>query len=202
MRRRAGLPDGEGKRRKAWGTAVLLLCLVGCGGGGGGDSDPVTCTSLSFERALAAPSAGDVYFEESGSTCSTLEISVLISNLSGIFTAGFDLTYPASMLQYESYTLGPLLLKGNPQTPPFVLVTPVAGGLQITMTRFGPDPPVSATGSEALITLAFTRAGAGAGVIDFNAGPTSPVGEAILDDSGAPRPATFVPGHGGMATVP
>jgi len=162
----------------------------------------VVCTNLTFDRALVGPSAGDVYFDESSSTCSTLEVGILVSNLTGIFTAGFDLSFPPAMLQYDSYTLGPLLLKGNPQTAPFVLVTPVAGGLQITMTRFGPDLPVSAVGSEALITLRFTRVAPGAGAIDFNTGGGSSVGEAILDDNGVPRPALFAPGHGGMVLVP
>lgn len=201
MRHSAGVLRLPGWLR-AGGTVTLLLCLLACGGGGGGDPDPVVCTSLTFDRALVGLSAGDVYFEQSSSTCSTLEVGVLVSNLTGIFTAGFDLTYPATMLQYDSYTVGPLLLKGNPQTAPFVLVTPMPGGLQITMTRFGPDLPVSAVGSESLITLRFTRATPGAGAIDFDTGGGSTVGEAILDDNGVPRPALFAPGHGGMAIVP
>jgi hypothetical protein len=186
------------------GTAVALLaCAVACGGGGGGDDEaPVICPDLSFVRALVTPSSGDVYFEQSIGNCSSIEVSVLVSNLSGIFTAGFDLTFPSSLLQYDSYTLGPLLLKGNPQTAPFVLVTPMPGGLQVSMTRFGPDPPVTAVGSEALITFKFMRTSSGAGAIDFDTNSGSAVGESILDDSGVARPAVFAPGHGGMATVP
>jgi hypothetical protein len=70
------------------------------------------------------------------------------------------------------------------------------------MTRFAPDPPVSAVGSEALITLRFRRVGPGASAIDFNSGGGSAVGESILDDGGAPLAAVFTPGHGGMVTVP
>jgi len=201
MSRNRGFLRDSGWLRAA-GTAALLLCLLGCGGGGGGDSNPVTCTSLTFERALVGPSDGDVYFEQTSGTCSTLDVGVLVSNLTGVFTVGFDLTYPQALLQYESYTLGPLLQKGSPQTAPFVLVTPIVGGLQLTMTRFGPDIPVSAVGSEALITLRFTRVAPGAGTIDFNTSSGSSVGEAILDDNGVARPALFAPGHGGMVTVP
>jgi hypothetical protein len=189
-------------RLRALGLGILVvLCLPGCGGGGGGDdSDPVVCTNLAFDRVLVTPADGDVYFEEANSTCTTLEVSVLVSNLSGIWTVGFDLTYPTTLLQYDSYTLGPLLQKGSPVNPVFHSVNSIAGGLQVTMTRLAPDPAVSAVGSEALLTIRFKRVGPGAAAIDFNTG--GGVSESILDDGGSPRPAVFAPGHGGMVTVP
>lgn len=191
-------------RLRSLGLGILVvLCLPGCGGGGGGDdSDPVVCTNLAFDSVLVTPSDGDVYFEESTSTCTDINIVVLVTNLNDIFTAGFDLTFPASLLQYDSFTLGPLLQKGNPLTDPFVNVTPVPGGLQVLMTRFAPDPPVSAVGSEALITLRFKRIGPGAAAIDFNTSVGSTASESIVDDGGVSLPAVFAPGHGGMVTVP
>ncbi|HZM68773.1 MAG TPA: cohesin domain-containing protein [Candidatus Cryosericum sp.] len=191
-------------RLRALGLGILVvLCLPGCGGGGGGDdSDPVICTNLAFDSVLFTPADGDVYFEEGTSTCTSLEVSVLVSNLSGIWTVGFDLTYPTTLLQYDSYSLGPLLQKGSPVSPLFYNVSPIAGGLQVLLSRFAPDPPVAAVGSEELLTLRFKRIGPGAAAIDFNTGGGSIVSESILDDGGLPRPAVFAPGHGGMVTVP
>jgi len=180
-------------------TAALLT--LGCGGGGGG-SDAVTCTTLSFDRALQTPADGDVYLDQAGSTCSTVDVGVVVSNLSGVFTAGFDITYPTNLLQYSSYTLGPLMLKGPPANPPLVIATQAGGTVQITITRFGPDPDVDAVGSEALIFLRFMRLVPGAGVIDFDTSGTSAVSDSILDENGAMRPASFAPGQGGMVMVP
>jgi hypothetical protein len=192
------------RRLRALGLSLLVLCLPGCGGGGGGDDDPdpIVCTNLAFDRVLVTPADGDVYFEEAASTCSSLEVSVLVSNLSGIWTVGFDLTFPTTLLQYESATLGLLLQKGSPQFPVFHDVNESNGVLQVTMTRFGTDPAVAAVGSESLITLRFKRMAAGAAAIDFHTSGGSIVNESILDDGGLARPAVFVPGHGGMVTVP
>lgn len=194
-------PRNASTRLLALGLGILVLCLPGCGGGGGGDdSDPVVCPNLAFDRVLVTPADGDVYFQDSTSTCTTIDISVLVSNLSGIWTVGFDLTYPATLLQYDSYTLGPLLQKGNPQYSVVHDVKMVAGGLQVYMSRLATDPPVTAVGSEALLTLKFKRLGPGAAAIDFNTG--GGVSESIIDDGGLPRPAVFAPGHGGMVMVP
>jgi hypothetical protein len=160
----------------------------------------VTCTALSFNRALVSPSSGDVYFEQSTTSCSTIDVSVLISNLTGIWTVGFDMTFPSSLIDYQSFTTGPLLLKGNPLNTPVVVVTPSSGVLDVAMSRLGSDPPVSASGSEVLITFRFVRVASGAGTIDFRSGAGS--SERVLDDSGISRPAVFTPGHGGVVTVP
>ena len=186
------------------GCAVMAatLLVLGCGGGGG-DSDSVTCTALSFARALQSPAVGDVYLDESNSTCSTVEIAVVASNVSGIFTTSFDISYPASRLQYSSYTLGPLMTKGPPTTTPLVLANDTGGTLEITITRFSPDTDVNASGSEAMIYLRFARVAAGSGIIDFDTSGASSVGEVIYDQNGSPAsPASFAPGHGGMVTVP
>lgn len=185
------------------GCAVVAAAalVLGCGGGGGG-SDAVPCTTLSFDRVLQTPADGDVYLDQSTGTCSTVDVGVVVTNLSGVFTAGFDIAYPANLLQYSSYTLGPLMQKDSPATAPLVIVTQSGGTVQFSVTRFGPDPDVDAVGSEALIVLRFMRVASGAGAIDFDTSGTSAVGEVVLDQDGATRPASFAPGHGGMATVP
>lgn len=181
----------------------VVLAFGGCGGGGGGDdSDTPLCSNLSFDRAMVTPSAGDIYMDQAASTCSSLDVVVLVSNLSGIFTVGFDLTYPTGALQYQSYSVGPLMLKGNPTQPPIVLVTPLATGIQVAMSRFGGDTAVSASGSEALVSLHFVRTGSATGAFDFNTGAGDPVSESVQDQNGNFRPAVFSPNHGGMLIVP
>jgi hypothetical protein len=184
---------------------VLLatLLLAACGGGGGDGDDALPCTTLVFDRALANLADGDVYLDQASGTCSTIGVSVLVNNLTGIWTVGFDLAYPTNVLSYDSFTLGPLLQKGPPTFPVFVEVTEIGGRVRVSMTRFSTDPPVDAVGSESLITIRFRRVAAGSGAIDFDTSGSSPVAEVILDDSGPPsRPATFAPGHGGLVTVP
>jgi len=186
----------------AFAAVVAALLFAACGGGGGGDShDSPMCTNLSFDRAMVTPGAGDIYMDQASSTCSSLDVVILVSNLTGIYTVGFDLIYP-SALQYQSYAVGPLMLKGNPTNPPFILVSPTPSGVQVAMSRLGSDPPVSATGSEALVSLHFVRVGSGSGVFDFNTGAGSTVSESVIDQNSNPRPAVWAPNHGGMVTIP
>jgi hypothetical protein len=135
-------------------------------------------------------------------TCSTLDIQVYVSDLSGVFSVGFDLIYPADLLRYDGFTAGPLLAKGEPAVAPFFLVTGAAGSLEASMTRLFPDGGVTATGSEILVTLHFTIQASGTGIVDFDTSPASLSSEVILDDQGVRRPAVFSPGHGGGVATP
>jgi hypothetical protein len=181
-------------------TAVVLI-ISGCSGGGGG-SDPMTCSSLTFDRALVTPATNDVYLDQAGGTCSMIDIAVLVTGLSGIWSVSFDISYPTGLLAYQSFTVGPLLQKGAPLNTPVVVVTTSGNDVQVSMSRLGSDPPVGAVGSESLITLSFARLAAGSAAIDFDSSGGSSVGEIILDDHGVARPAVFGPGHGGMVLVP
>jgi len=192
-------------RRPASALALVFAALVlaACGGGGGGDDhDTPMCTNLTFDRAMVTPAAGDIYMDQASSTCTSLDVVILVSNLTGIYTVGFDLIYTTNALQYQSYSVGPLMLKGNPSNVPFVQVSPTSAGIQIAMSRLGSDPPVSATGSEALVSLHFVRVGSGAGAFDFYTGGGSTVSESVLDQNGNSRPAVWSPNHGGMVTIP
>src|SRR5713226_2804861 len=116
-----------------------LLVTLGCKAGANNNdgSGPLPCTNLSFTRALSSPANGDVYLQGVTSTCSTIDVSVDVANLSGIFTVGFDLTFPSSIVSYQTFFKGSLLQKNNPATPPYFLVTnPSPGSLQVAMSRF------------------------------------------------------------------
>jgi hypothetical protein len=182
------------------GWAVVLLSLGGCGGGE--DANPPGCLELDFLQAITTIVDGDVFLWEGLASCSTVDVAVMVRSLTGIWTVGFDLTYPSSLIQYESYTLGPLLLKDSPVNPPVVLVNQIASGVQVTISRLTPDSSVDAVGAEELITFRFRKVANGADIIDFDSSTTSTVSETILDASGNPRPASFGPEHGGLVTVP
>lgn len=186
-------------RALPWATALLLL--AGCHGNRSSPT-PIPCTDLDFQGAITAIAGGDVFLARDAATCSRLDVAVMVNNLTGIWTVGFDLVYPTSAITYDSYTLGPLLEKGAPANPPVVFVNQTASGLQVTMSRLQPDPSVDAVGAEELIRFRFLRVGAGAGLIDFNFSSGSTASEIILDESGNPRPASFGPQHGGLVTVP
>jgi hypothetical protein len=196
-------------RRHAASRAIVSIAIASsllfgaCGGGGGGsDSKSPTCSPITFDRAVVSPAAGDVYMDESTATCSTIDIVILINGLSGIFTVSFDLNYPTSILDYQSYSLGPLILQGNPTKTPVVIVVPTAGGISVTATRLAPDGPVNATGSEAFLRLRFGKIASGSGPIDFDTSGGSHVSEAVIDNFGNALTASFGPGHGGMVMAP
>jgi hypothetical protein len=181
----------------------LGLALTGCGGGDDEASSP-TCLDLDFAGALISVSPGDVFLRPGPQkNCSTVDVEIRISNISGIWTVSFDLVYPQNLLTFDMLTLGPLLQKGNPINTPLVIVGQSSGALQVSMTRLFPDPSVTAAGGEVLATVRFRRLAVGSGLIDFDLSPGSPVGETILDEFGNAQPsASFGPGHGGVVMVP
>ncbi|MBI4168789.1 MAG: hypothetical protein HY510_02485 [Acidobacteria bacterium] len=195
--------DGQ-RLRHAMGRAVACAVVLLLAGACRGDDRrrPPPCLELDFRNAMFTAAAGDVFLERAAASCSTVEVSVMVADLTGIWTVGFDLEFPSTLIRYDGYVMGPLLLKGAPLNPPVVLVNETGSRLQVTLSRLQPDPSVDAVGREELIRFRFMRLASGAGVIDFDSSPTSPVSEAIFDENGNARPASFGPGHGGLVTVP
>jgi hypothetical protein len=179
---------------------VPCLTFVGCSGGEGDPPGP--CMSISFTPAIATVSSGSVFLGELASTCTTVDVVVMVNDLSGIFTVGFDLSFPTSVLSYDSYTAGPLLQKGSPTNNPIFLFTKSPGVIQVAASRVSPDPSVAAVGSEILMTLRFNKVASGTGAIDFNDAMSSAIDEVVLDENGFIRPASFQPDHGGIVLVP
>jgi hypothetical protein len=160
------------------------------------------CRPLSLHGALPNPRPGDLFMRPGAATCDQAEVEVTADEVAGVFTVSFDMRYPATLVKYSGFTLGPLLQRAPVGTTPLCLVQePVPGMLQVTMTRFAPDRGVLASGSETLLVLRFTRVAAGSGDIDFNLDPASSVPERIVDDAGATVAARFGPGHGLKLTV-
>jgi hypothetical protein len=189
-----------------WPIALALaLALTGCSGGDESIDSPTPCTDMEFAESHQTPSSGDVFLQDVAtlySTCSTIDVVVVVNDLTDIWTVGFDLTFPHTLVRYDSYTLGPLLQQGSPANPPFVQVNESAGSLQVTATRLPPDGDVNAVGQQVLISLRFTKLSVGADMIDFDLSGGSTVNDVIQDEFGNVRPANFGPSHGGLLTVP
>jgi hypothetical protein len=160
------------------------------------------CRPLMLHGALPNPRPGDLFMAPGATTCDQAEVEVTADAIAGVFTISFDMRYPATLVKYSGFTVGPLLQRAPVATTPLCLVQePVPGMLQITMTRFAPDRGVSASGSEVLVVLRFARVAPGSGDVDFNLDPASSVPERIVDDAGSAVAARFGPGHGLKLTV-
>ena len=65
----------------------------------------------------------------------------------GVYVPGGLVTYPSSVIGYQSFTPGPLLQQGSPPTAPqFFVTNPSPGEVMVSGTLFRPDSSVSAVG--------------------------------------------------------
>jgi hypothetical protein len=199
MIERARVVRGRGRGLRCAGPAALFaLALLAAA-----PEARAACPPPSFRSSLQEPRSGDLYLRAGRATCTSLEIEVAVQDVAGLFTVGFDLSYPADLLKFEGHTAGPLLTQNTPKTTPLVLARGAASGrLQVSITRFAPDGAAAAQGSAVLLFLRFSRLATGTGPIDFGLDPGSGVAERILDEQGEPVAARFGPGHGGTLVVP
>jgi len=197
-RRPRGLPI-----RVALPGVFLLVLGLGCKGNGNNNdgNSVIPCTSISFAGAIGSPANGDVYLLASNSSCDTVDINVWVKDLSGIFTVGFELNYPSSIIEYQSFSPGPLLYRGSPPiAPQFFVTNSSPGEIVVSGTLFRPDPSVSAVGNATFMTLHFVKVASGSGAVDFNT--SGAINNQIIDENGNVVAASFGPGHGGTVLVP
>jgi hypothetical protein len=177
------------------GALVATLWCSGCSSKEE-DDDPLSCT-LNTSFTAMAPSTGLVTLQTSSTPCGELNLDVVFTNITDIFTVGFDVTYPVGAFTFDGYSEGPLLKQGSPTLPPSFVVThdPVSGRVSVWATRLGTNGTVSAAGSIVLMTLSFRALLPGQGPIVFDLS-SSPVQDQVLDDSnpGMPAAATFANG--------
>ena len=186
----------DGWRRACRGAGLLLLAaavlLTACAGkeedDGGGD--PLSCT-LNTGFVGRSIATGTIILQLSSATCGNLDLDVVFSGISNVFTVGFDITYPAAILTFDGFTSGPLLKQGSPATPPFFSVTESSPGrLVIFASRFSPAGAVDSAGASTLMTLSFSADAIGQGPVVFDLS-SSPVEDQVLDESGTAVAATF-----------
>lgn len=187
------------ERRSACRAAGLLLLattmlIAACGGSAdSGSGDPLSCSlNTSFSGRATAP--GTIILQMSAASCASLDLDVVFTGISGVFTVGFDITYPTAILAFNGYTQGPLLKQGSPATPPYFNVTELSPGrIAVFATRFSPDGGVDSSGAGTLMTLRFRATALGEGPVVFDLA-SSPVQEQVLNASGGSVSASFVNG--------
>jgi hypothetical protein len=148
-------------------TVLLLTLLLGAcggGGGGGGSSTPVEPPppTLGFIfTPQSAPAVNSLYLANgTGTTATTLVLELRANQVTDLYGVAYDLTYPATQLQFSRVTAGPLLGNGAVQAAASSPGTLIIGG-----THLGATP--GASGSGVVMTIEFTALASGSGSFAF-----------------------------------
>jgi hypothetical protein len=147
---------------------LLTLLLTACGGGGGGGTStepppppPPPTAGITF-TAQGAPAVNSLYLASgAATTASTLVLELRANQVNDLYGAAFDLTYPATQLQYVRVTAGPLLGNGAVQAAVSSPGTLIIGG-----THLGTTP--GSNGSGVVLTIEFSAVAAGSGSFAFS----------------------------------
>jgi len=130
------------------------------------------------------PVAGTVTLEaSSGSTCDLLEVDVMVTDVSDVFSVNFQLTFDPSVATFDGYSTSGSFLGAAPDLGEFVLNrSPDTVLVSLAqLSRTGAD----ATGTEPVIRLTFLRAAdTGSADISFTSGEmmaTQPPPRTMLD---------------------
>jgi hypothetical protein len=153
-------------RRGVAGLAVFLAIALGaCGGSGkGGGSTPVEPpppTPGFVFTPQSAPGVNSVYLANgAATTATTLVLELRANQVTDLYGVAYNLTYPATQLQFTRVTAGPLLGNGAVQAAVSSPGTLIIGG-----THLGVTP--GATGSGVVMTIEFNALAAGSGSFAF-----------------------------------
>ncbi len=167
--------------------AALAWLAGACGGGGGGGpttpttppppADPVTFT------AAGSPGASTIHLTKAGGTSAdVLRIEVRASEFEDLYGLGFDLVYPAALLDYRggSQSEGGFLSANGTRTEIFARQT-TDGTVIVGLSRFGDVGGVE--GSGLLLTLDFSVVSNGSGSFSFAANNAFDSARRRLDDA-------------------
>lgn len=150
--------------------ALALLAAVGvaCGGGGGGGGPTQPpLPSLVFTPAGAAANGSVALVRSNGTDPTTLVLEVRVREVAGLYGVAFDLTFPETVLRFDTASEGSFLSAGGAATA--FQVAPVGSGrLVVGLSRLGSIGGV-AGGEGLLLTLRFTAIAAGSGNLAFSA---------------------------------
>lgn len=159
---------------------VLLLSAAGCS-----DDDPDVCVEF---VAAAAPAAGTVAITENpSSTCGAAVLDLIVTDVSGVFGASFDLVFDPTAVSYQGLSTTGSFLGTNLQS----LVDLDTGSVSIGITRTGTTSTADAVGSQVLATVTFLRNGA-SGMSSLQV-----TDESLLDNQMPPQSLAGVSWSGG-----
>ena len=148
--------------RSGLALACALVFAFGCGGGSnGGPTTPPA--SIVFTPSGTAGANSVALVSGSGSSGTTLILTVRVTQVTGVYGVAFDLVYPSAQLQFADATEGSFL-SGTATSFQFSETT--AGRVVVGISRLGAVAGVSGSGD--LMTLRFTSRGvAGSGALSF-----------------------------------
>ena len=150
---------------------VVLLAavavLAACGGGGGGrgptDPPPPPPQSLTFTPAGSA-SADALVLTRQGTGITTLMLALEAREVDSVYGVFFDLSFPPSVLDFQSADAGSFLTAGGSDIS--LQVAEQDGNLVVGITRLGLVGGVSGSGT--VLTLTFQVVGGGSGQLAFS----------------------------------
>jgi hypothetical protein len=156
--------------------------ISACGGGGGGNNPtppPQPTPGVTFTPTAASGANRMVMAHENPGNATTFVLQVNADQMTGLYGAGFDLTYPTAQLSYVSAEEGPFLNADG--SPTSLQVTETAPGtLVVGVTRLGNIS--GASGSATVVRFVFAVQSAGTGSLLFtNTSAFGPNGSARGD---------------------
>ncbi len=169
---RAGAPRGAAGALACLTLAGLLGWFgAACGGGGGGPTappapPPAPAVPVTFSAA-GTPGALTVHLTRAGGTADNLlRIEVRASEFTDLFGLGFDLAYPAGLLDYlgGSHADGGFLSADGTRVEVFARQVD-DGSVIVGLSRIGDVGGVE--GSGLILTLDFTAVANGSGEFSF-----------------------------------
>lgn len=145
---------------------VGTLSLTGCGGGGGGGNTPTEPPrpTPGIVFTPGSVSGSGISLAGGATTATTLVVEVRANSVQDLYGVAFDLSFPASLLRFDTSSRGAFL--GDEGNTTLALAQPTPGNLVVGLSRLGTLPGVS--GSGVLLTLRFTSTGAGSGAFSFS----------------------------------
>jgi hypothetical protein len=148
---------------------VLLGIACGGGGGGGGGGGPTQppLPSLVYTPAGAAANGSVALVRANGADPTTLVLEVRVREVAGLYGAAFDLTFPETVLRFDTASEGTFLSAGGAATA-FQVAPAGTGSLVVGISRLGSTAGV-ASGEGLLLSLRFTAIAAGTGNLGLSA---------------------------------
>ena len=136
----------------------LVSVLVACGGGGGGASGggggPSTNVNAGFVGNVSSPGSNSVSLAEDSASGPAVTVAVNLTDTSGVYGAGFDLTFDGNKVDFQGWSPGNVLEQGG-QSPTYAVNQIGSGRIRVGVTRLGSAPEVDVNGTQPVIMLDF-----------------------------------------------
>jgi hypothetical protein len=156
--------------------SFILTTSFACGGGG--DDVASGILTARFTADDPTPPAASVSMQAGSASATDFAIRIAVTDTNDVYGAAFDITYPPTLISYQSFDSAGSLLRDGGVTNASLNFTVDAvstpGRVIVAATRLGALPGVNVTGTRDLIVLRFRAR-------------TAFLPQAITFDAGQPR---------------